>query len=483
MRREKMVILTGYVGGETYGLLGPQLAASIVQENTIYDCIVVTVTRDDDQNHLKKTLQDYFGNRRPVIGFSYLAGRTDLFTLARELREEGSFTILAGPQADVDFAGEKGWQDHPHYFQGLSSCFSMALHGPAERILPFLNRPIDQKPSSDPGLINATSTWNEQFLTKVHWDNLYRLRDGALTPLPVTTGQVLQQIGCPHASQTRTIEIDSPVAFRKNEEDKLRLSLKGCSFCDVAVDKGFHGVLSLGGVLEQIQRLPEHEDGCKIPFELINENAVPGLPALLAGVRARGIRLSQINLTLRADWFVLAEKILREALALAGALEVRILLASMGFEPMGLCPARRLGSRFHPSHTLGHRRNRIKQQQDHCSLRVAKRYSAGPQRPPDHPSCLGTGGLGQRDREERRHPVQAGGIDHRVVAGGGPVHPMMEYRSEGVSENWSNGVLEYWSVGVLECWTNSFISLPLLQYSRGFIHLKLNEGENHESED
>lgn len=332
MRREKMVILTGYVGGETYGLLGPQLAASIVQENTIYDCIVVTVTRDDDKNHLKKTLQDYFGNRRPVIGFSYLAGRTDLFTLARELREEGSFTILAGPQADVDFAGEKGWQDHPHYFQGLSSCFSMALHGPAEHLFPFLNHPIDQKTSSDPGLINATSTWDEQFLTKVRWDNLYRLRDGALTPLPVTTGQVLQQIGCPHASQTRTIEIDYPVALRKNEKDKLQLSLKGCSFCDVAIDKGFRGVLSLGGVLEQIQRLPEHEDGCKIPFELINENAVPGLPALLAGVRTKGIRLSQINLTLRADWFVLAEKVLREALALAGALEVRILLGSMGFE-------------------------------------------------------------------------------------------------------------------------------------------------------
>jgi len=332
MRREKMVILTGYVGGETYGLLGPQLAASIVQENTIYDCIVVTVTRDDDKNHLKKTLQDYFGNRRPVIGFSYLAGRTDLFTLAQELREEGSFTILAGPQADVDFAGEKGWQDHPHYFQGLSSCFSMALHGPAEHILPLLKHPIDQKPSSDPGLINATSIWNEQFLTKVHWDNLYRLRDGALTPLPVTTGQVLQQIGCPHASQTRTIEIDYPVAFRKNEKDKLQLSLKGCSFCDVAIDKGFHGVLSLDGVLQQILRLPEREDGRKIPFELINENAVPGLPALLAGVRAKGIRLSQINLTLRADWFVLAEKILREALALADALDVRILLGSMGFE-------------------------------------------------------------------------------------------------------------------------------------------------------
>ena len=46
-----MVIVTGYVEGESYGLLGPQLAASIIQENTIYDCIVVTVTRDDDKNH------------------------------------------------------------------------------------------------------------------------------------------------------------------------------------------------------------------------------------------------------------------------------------------------------------------------------------------------------------------------------------------------------------------------------------------------
>ena len=112
----------------------------------------------------------------------------------------------------------------------------------------------------------------------------------------------------------------------------MKLFLNGCSFCDVAIDKGFHGALSLDAVLEQIQRLPEREDGRKIPFELINENAVPSLSALLAGVRAKGIRLSQINLTLRADWFVLGEKILREALVLARALDVRILLGSMGFE-------------------------------------------------------------------------------------------------------------------------------------------------------
>jgi hypothetical protein len=332
MQRERMIILTSYVEGETYGLLGPQLAASIIQEGSIYDCVVVTVTREDDKSLLKKALHDYFGNRRPVMGFSYLAGRTDLFALAREFKEEGAFTILAGPQADVDFVGEKGRQDCPHYFQGLSSCFSMAVHGPAEQILPFLNHPIDHETLSDPGLLDASSGWNEPFLTKIRWDNLYGLSSGMIKPLPVTTAQVLQQIGCPHASQTRAIEIDYPVAFKKNEKDNVRLFLKGCSFCDVAVDKGFHGALRLDTVLEQIRRLPERDDGRKIPFELINENAIPGLPALLAGVRANGIRLSQINLTLRADWFVLEEKILRNALAQAASLDIRILLGSVGFE-------------------------------------------------------------------------------------------------------------------------------------------------------
>jgi hypothetical protein len=332
MKRERMVIVTSYVKGESYGLLGPQLAASIIQENSIYDCIAVAVTREDDKNILKKALHDYFGGRRPVMGFSYLAGRTDLFSLAREFKEEGAFTVLAGPQADVDFVGEKGRQDHPHYFQGLSSCFSMAVHGPAEQILPFLNHPIDHGTISAPGPLKTSSAWNEQFLTKIRWDNLYELSSGKLTPLTIATAQVLQQIGCPHASQTRVVELDYPVALRNNEKDKVVLFLKGCSFCDVAVDKGFHGALSLDAVIEQIRRLPERSDGRKIPFELINENAIPGFPALLAGVREEGIHLSQINLTLRADWFVLAEGILRESLASAAARDIRILLGAVGFE-------------------------------------------------------------------------------------------------------------------------------------------------------
>jgi len=332
MPRERMIILTGYMQGESYGLLGPQLAASIIQENTDYECIVLTLPREFDRIILNKTLYDYFGNRRPVIGFSYLAGRSDLFSLARDLKEEGAFTILAGPQADVDFMGEKGKEDHPHCFQGLSDCFSMAVHGPVEQILPFLNRPMGRETIPDQRLFHAALTWKEEFLTRVRWDNLYGLSRGTVIPLPVAAAQVLQQIGCPHASRTRAIEIDYPVALRKSEEDKVALSVKGCSFCDVATDKGFYGVLSLDAVLNQIQGLPEQEDGRKIPFELINENAIPGLAGLLAGVRAKGIRLSQINLTLRADWFIAGEKMLREALALAGDRDVRVLLASMGFE-------------------------------------------------------------------------------------------------------------------------------------------------------
>jgi hypothetical protein len=174
--------------------------------------------------------------------------------------------------------------------------------------------------------------WNEKFLSQVRWDNLYRLSGGTLAPLPVATAQVLQQIGCPHANLARTADIDYPVALRRKETDRVTLSLRGCSFCDVAIDKGFHGALSPGAVLQQIERLPDGEDGRKIPFELINENAVPGLPALLGAVRAKGIRLSRIQLTLRADWFVLGEKILREALALAGSMDIQVLLGSMGFE-------------------------------------------------------------------------------------------------------------------------------------------------------
>ena len=85
-------------------------------------------------------------------------------------------------------------------------------------------------------------------------------------------------------------------------------------------------------VLSQIRCLPQAQDGRKIPFELINENPLPTLPELLRAVAGQGEGLTQINLTLRADYFVAGVKYLREALGIAGQLGIYVLLSSIGFE-------------------------------------------------------------------------------------------------------------------------------------------------------
>ncbi|MFH1122428.1 MAG: hypothetical protein V1758_02095, partial [Pseudomonadota bacterium] len=256
-------------------------------------------------------------------GFSALSGRQDLFSLAKELKDAGATTILAGPQADVDYLGEEGWKDHSHRFKGLSSHFSFALQGPAEQIISFLQDVNGKAWPEAPGILslsdeerilhNTKKNWEAGFLRRVLWKNIYRLGTEGLTPLPIQTAQVLQHIGCPHAARSRWAEIDYPVSL-VGKDERVRVLLRGCSFCDVAIDKGFHGSLDIGSVLSQIHGLPEMADGRKIPFELINENALPGLPHLLKRVKAVQLGLSQINLTLRADWFVRGEEHLREAL-------------------------------------------------------------------------------------------------------------------------------------------------------------------------
>ncbi|MBA4394000.1 MAG: hypothetical protein C0407_10650, partial [Desulfobacca sp.] len=200
-----MAILASYFSGETYGLLGPQMAAAIIQEHTPYDCLVLALDRQDDKTRVKQVLSDYFGNCRPVIGFSLLSGREDLFTLAGELKAEGAMTILAGPQADVDFLGEKGWPDQAHRFAGLSKQFSLALWGPAEQAIPLLNNLDNPDWHLTPGLLfignhgeviqNPRQSWDDHFLRKVCWDRIYRISENGLTALPIATAQVVQQIG------------------------------------------------------------------------------------------------------------------------------------------------------------------------------------------------------------------------------------------------------------------------------------------------
>jgi hypothetical protein len=339
---KKMAIIVSYFKDETYGLLGPQMAATIIQDHTPCECIVIGVTREDDKAAIKKILAEIFGAQRPVVGFSALSGREDLFALAKELKAEGAVTILAGPQADVDFLGEKGWKAHPHRFKGLSENFSFGLHGPAEQAIHLLNGLEINDLSETPGLLykepdgtiiqNPKKEWNEKYLRKVRWDNIYTLGVSGLTPLIIGMGQVLQHIGCPHAARTRKTAIDYPASISGKQGQRIELSLSGCSFCDVAVDKGFCGNLDMQTVISQIDCLPETQDGRKIPFELINENPLPNLPDLLREVAGRGDKLSQINLTLRADFFIVGVKYLREALSVAGELGIYILLSSIGFE-------------------------------------------------------------------------------------------------------------------------------------------------------
>jgi len=342
-RKNRMAIISSYFEGESYGLLGPQMAATIIEENTGYECIVITVTNSDDKSLIVKYLFDYFGKQTPVIGFSSLSGREDLFSFAKELKDNGAITILAGPQAYPDYIGEIRWNEHPHRFKGVSDSFSFSLKGPAEQAIPLLKDILNKEAwISSPGvtlivkedhvITNNAKPWDENFLTSVNWNNLYRISKEGLTPIKITACQVLQQIGCPYAASDRWIDVDYPEGIGNREKGKIRILAKGCSFCDVATDKGYYGELNMDTVLSQISCLPELENGRKIPFELINENPLFSLPRLLRETIKSNINLSQINLILRADYFLKGEARIRESLLIAQEAGIKILLSSMGFE-------------------------------------------------------------------------------------------------------------------------------------------------------
>ena len=337
-----MAVITSYFAGETYGLLGPQAAATIISAQTPFDCIVVTVTNDDDKQSVKKALYDYFDGQQPVIGFSYLSGRADLLDLAAELKAEGATTLLAGPQADVDFSGETGCDQHPHRFQGLADYFTFALHGPAQQVVPLLKTETLTVLNDIPGALyldknghrvqNPEIGWDTRSFVGIDWHNLYRVQGPCLVPIKVTSAQVLQQLGCPWAGRRKSVDLDYPACMQTTGGKKVHLNLAGCSFCDVATDKGLVAGLAADAVIGQIAALPETVDGRKIPFELINENPLPGLPRLLEQVRSHGLALSRINLTLRADWLLKSKAPLQTALEMARAMGIRIILASIGFE-------------------------------------------------------------------------------------------------------------------------------------------------------
>ena len=152
--RKTMAILANYADGEeSYGLHGPQMAATVIQNNTDYECVVVAIGHDFDKEAVKKNLSQLTGGGRQIIGFSNLGGRPELWALAKELKTEGAITILGGPQADVDYTGEVDWEKYPHRFPGVSDSFSLALHGPAEQLVPFLNSRDKEEKDKVSGLL------------------------------------------------------------------------------------------------------------------------------------------------------------------------------------------------------------------------------------------------------------------------------------------------------------------------------------------
>jgi uncharacterized surface protein with fasciclin (FAS1) repeats len=102
-----MVIVASYFAGEHYGLLGPQLAATIIEDHTPYECIVLALTRNDTMDLAKTAIKDYANVQQLVVGFSTLSGRTDLFQLAKALKEEGIITILGGSQPSTVLANRR----------------------------------------------------------------------------------------------------------------------------------------------------------------------------------------------------------------------------------------------------------------------------------------------------------------------------------------------------------------------------------------
>lgn len=341
--KKRFVILTGYFKGESYGLLGPQMAATIISENSEYDAIVVAVTNEDDKTDLVAALENHFNESPMVIGFSTLGGRPDLFDLAGELKDKGAVTILAGPQANVDFKGEVDCESFEHRFKGMSDRFSFALHGPAQQILPILEAGFEADLSGFDGVVyrNQSGTikeiphtlWEDKWLSRVDWTNICRLKNKAFVPMPITCGQVLQQIGCPHAAKEKKMQLDYPADFAdKTDPKSVTIIQKGCSFCDVAQDKGFMGAVAEEAVQSQMVCLPEQADGSKVAFELINESPLPKLERVMEMADQSGIELSQINLTMRADYFLKGLGTLEKTMETARQKNIRILLASIGFE-------------------------------------------------------------------------------------------------------------------------------------------------------
>jgi hypothetical protein len=315
-----MIIFTHHTG-EPHGLLGAQVAATFFQRKLSIPSIVVGIERNFLQERLLRFINEYYAGTKKIVAFSHLCGRSDIIGLVQELKQEGFITILGGPQARQDYAGEPDTDSHLHRFRGLKSMIDVAFQGPVDGLR---LEHLDTR-----GML-LENPWTKNIFLEVDWSNIYTFSD-TLKKLEVRLGQVLNAIGCPYASKVQAITLPPPTTLRERRIPEIEVRSEGCIFCDVSRDKGYHGSIGRDRVIAQMRGLPE-VDGRKIPFELIDEYPIGFLGKLLEDTARHKINLSQINLVCRVDDINAHAADLVDILWLARRQDVKIMFASIGFE-------------------------------------------------------------------------------------------------------------------------------------------------------
>jgi hypothetical protein len=315
-----MIIFTHHTG-EPHGILGAQVAATYLQRKLAVPSIVVGIERDFSKKQLRRFIDEYYTGTEKQVAFSHLCGRKDIIGLAQELKQEGFITILGGPQAREDYHGEPEADSYPHRFRGLKSIVDIGFQGPVDGFR------VEHLGMKD---MLFEHPWTKDLFVEVDWSNIYTFSD-TLKKLEIHLGQVLNVIGCPYANKLQAVMLPPPADLQERGIPELAVRSKGCIFCDVARDKGYHGFIDCDRVMNQIESLPEM-DGVKIPFELIDEYPLRSLSRLLQETERREIKLSQINLVCRVDDINSHVTDLPDILSQARRQDVKIMFASIGFE-------------------------------------------------------------------------------------------------------------------------------------------------------
>ncbi|MCX5806132.1 MAG: hypothetical protein NT010_08725 [Proteobacteria bacterium] len=313
-----MIIFTHHTG-EPHGILGAQAAATFFTHRLGIPSIVVGILREFDAEALFRFVEEHYHDQARVATFSHLCGRKDLVALAEELKQRGFRNILGGPQARADYYGEDGQDVFPHRFKGLKHCVDLAIQGPIDLLTE------DQLKAK--GCIELP--WTKNIDLEVDWSNLYVFSD-SLYQMDIRLPQVLQAIGCQYANRQGTVALPPP-SILKDRLVETSFASRGCVFCDVARDKGFHGQVEEKVLISQLHALPD-AGARKVHFELIDEYPIRSLRHLFLLAERENIHLSQVNLVCRVDDINTHSDELEEALKVAQSKRMSIMFSSIGFE-------------------------------------------------------------------------------------------------------------------------------------------------------